>query len=87
VQLFGRHAADIRCVRKNFNFRYRSAAHWLQMFRDFYGPTHKAFLALDAAGQKGLEADILELLTRRNIGGARTLVVPGEYLEVVVVKH
>ena len=87
VELFGAQAHDIRCVRKSFNFRYRSAAHWIQIFRDFYGPTHKAFLALDAAGQKNLESDITSLLERRNVGGTRSLVVPGEYLEVVIVKH
>ena len=87
VSLFGSQAADIRCVRKNFNFRYRSSAHWVQVFRDFYGPTHKAFAALDAAKQPQLESDIIALLERCNIGGKRSLVVPGEYLEVVIVKR
>ena len=86
VSLFGAQAADIRCVRKNFNFRYRSPAHWIQVFRDFYGPTHKAFAALDAGKQVQLEAQIYALLERLNVGGKRSLVVPGEYLEVVVVK-
>src|SRR5215472_10736183 len=58
VALFGSEAADIRCVRKLFNFRYRSTAHWIQIFRDFYGPTHKAFAALDATRQGALENDI-----------------------------
>lgn len=87
VQLFGREAADIRCQRRMFNFRYESAAHWIQIFRDFYGPTHKAFGALAPAGQARLEADLVELLERLNIGGRRSLVVPGEYLETVIVKH
>ena len=87
VQLFGPEAADIRCERRIFKFRYESAAHWIQIFRDFYGPTLKAFAALPPAGQKQLEADITELLNRLNIGGRRSLVVPGEYLETVIVKH
>jgi SAM-dependent methyltransferase len=87
VQLFGPEAADIRCERRMFNFRYESPAHWVRIFRDFYGPTHKAFAALPPAGQKRLEADIVELLQRLNIGGRRSLVVPGEYLETVIVKH
>jgi ubiquinone/menaquinone biosynthesis C-methylase UbiE len=87
VQLFGPEAADIRCERRIFKFRYESAAHWIQIFRDFYGPTHKAFAALPPAGQKQLEADITELLNRLNTGGRRSLVVPGEYLETVIVKH
>jgi ubiquinone/menaquinone biosynthesis C-methylase UbiE len=87
VQLFGRGAADIRCERRVFQFRYESAAHWIQVFRDFYGPTHKAFAALPPAGQKQLETDLTQLLERLNIGGRRSLVVPGEYLETVIVKH
>jgi SAM-dependent methyltransferase len=87
VQLFGRSAADIRCHRRVFNFRYESPAHWIRMFRDYYGPTHKAFAALSPAGQADLEADIRELLERLNVGGRRSLVVPGEYLETVIVRH
>jgi SAM-dependent methyltransferase len=87
VELFGRQATDIRTVRRNFNFRYRSAAHWIQIFRDFYGPTLKAFAALDSAGQDALEIDITALLNRCNIAGPASLVVPSEYLEVVITRH
>ena len=87
VELFGPQAADIRTARKHFNFRYRSAAHWVQVFRDYYGPTHKAFAALDGTLQKSLEADIVGLLGRLNIGGRQSLIVPGEYLEVVITKR
>jgi SAM-dependent methyltransferase len=87
VELFGKEALDIQCNRKNFMFRYQSPAHWLQIFRQYYGPTHKAFAALDAAGQKGLAADITALLERMNVGGFSSLVVPGEYLEVVITKR
>jgi hypothetical protein len=57
------------------------------MFRDFYGPTHKAFAALDPGGQAALEQDITALLDRFNVGGNASLVVPSEYLEVVIVKR
>ena len=84
VELFGARAEEIRCVRRHFNFRYRSAAHWLQIFGDYYGPTHKAFAALDDSARAGLEADIAALLDELNVGGPDSLVVPGEYLEVVI---
>jgi SAM-dependent methyltransferase len=87
VELFGARAADIRCQRRNFNFRHHSPAHWLQVFRDFYGPTHKAFAALDATGQQALERDITALLVQMNTAGASSLIVPGEYLEVVITKR
>jgi SAM-dependent methyltransferase len=87
ADLFGAQASNIRAVRRNFNFRYRSAAHWLQIFRDYYGPTHKAFAALDAARQDALAQDITALLDRLNVAGSASLVVPGEYLEVVITKR
>ena len=87
VELFGARAANIRCQRRYFNFRYRSAAHWVQVFRDFYGPTHKAFAALDESAGRALERDITALLDQMNTAGAASLVVPGEYLEVVIIKH
>lgn len=87
VQLFGADAADIRCVRRLFQFRYRSAAHWIQMFRSFYGPTHRLYGALDSEQQARLSASMTELLERLNTAGPRSLVVPGEYLEVVITKQ
>jgi SAM-dependent methyltransferase len=87
AELFGTQASQVRCERRIFNFRYRSPAHWVQVFRDFYGPTHKAFAALDAAGRTALERDITALLMEMNVGGPDSMVVPGEYLEVVVDKR
>ncbi len=87
VKLFGAQAADIRVERKNFNFRYRSTGHWLQVFRDYYGPTHKAFAALEKPQADKLAAEIAVLLERMNVGGQHSLVVPGEYLQVVITKR
>jgi SAM-dependent methyltransferase len=84
VSLFGPRAGDIRIERKMFSFRYRSAAHFVQVFRDFYGPTHKAFGALDAGKQAALERDILALLNELDVGKGRGLVVPSEYAETVI---
>jgi ubiquinone/menaquinone biosynthesis C-methylase UbiE len=87
VELFGAQAMEIRTERKHFNFRYRSPAHWLQVFREYYGPVHKAFAALDSVRQKALETDIVRLLEELNVSGGSSLVVPGEYLEVVIVRR
>jgi SAM-dependent methyltransferase len=83
-ELFGERAAAIRCERKHFAFRYRSTAHFLQVFRDTYGPTHKAFAALDADGQRALAGEVSALLESLNVAGPQSLVVPSEYLEVVI---
>jgi hypothetical protein len=85
--LFGTLAEAMRCERRHFNFRYRSAAHFVQVFRDYYGPTQKAFAALAPAGQRALEADLLALLARLDTSGGSSLVIPGEYLEVIVTKR
>ena len=84
AELFGN--TQIRCERRFFNFRYGSAAHFVQVFRDYYGPTHKAFAAVGAAGATALEEGITSLLQQMNTAGAASLVVPSEYLEVVITK-
>jgi hypothetical protein len=86
-ELFGAQAASIRCERRIFNFRYRSPAHWLQVFRDCYGPTLKAFAALPGERGEALERHVLALLASFDVGMPGPLVVPGEYLEVVVTKR
>jgi ubiquinone/menaquinone biosynthesis C-methylase UbiE len=84
--LFG-HEGTVRAERRIFNFRYRSAAHFVQVFRDYYGPTHKAFAALDAGKAADLERELMAMLVALDRGGGASLVVPGEYLEVVVSKR
>ena len=85
--LFDTQAKQVAVAPKTFNFRYRSAAHFIEVFRTWYGPIHKAFAALPADGAIVLERDLTELLNRLNRGGANSLVVPSEYLEVVVTKR
>ncbi len=85
--LFGEKAAAIVATPKRFNFRYRSAAHFIDIFRTWYGPVHKAFAALPADKATALERDLTDLLVSMNRGGARSLVVPGEYLEIVVTRR
>ena len=70
-----------------FTFRYKSAAHWLDIFRTWYGPVHKAFASLPVTQQATLEQDFLALVARFNLAKDGTMVVPGDYLEVVVTKH
>ncbi|HSC85778.1 MAG TPA: class I SAM-dependent methyltransferase [Polyangiaceae bacterium] len=71
---------------RHFHFRYESVEHFLRMFRDFYGPTNRAFEALDVTGQARLYAELEELVTRNNRAGSRGLVVAAEYLETIAIK-
>ena len=82
--LFGESAAAIAVTPRVFNLRYRSAAHFIQVFRTWYGPLHKTFAALPADNAAALEHDLTELLNRMNRAAPASLVVPSEYLEVVI---
>jgi len=85
--LFGDRAASIAITKRAFNFRYRSAAHFIDVFRTWYGPVHKAFAALNSDEAGALERDVTELLERHNVAGTRSLVVPSEYAEIVVTRR
>jgi hypothetical protein len=83
----GSEPSAFQATSRYFNFRYRSAAEWLNLFRTYYGPVHKAFAALDAADRDGLERDLMELARRFDRAGKDGLVVPSEYLEVVATRR
>ena len=84
--LFGA-TATVATEQKNFVFRYRSPKHWVETFRGYYGPVHKAFAAIDPNARKALEADLYALLDELNVARDGTLVVPSAYLEVVITKE
>jgi len=79
-------AATIDVQRRHFIFRYKSPRHWVEIFRDYYGPVLKAFAAIDPDARKALEADLYALIDEFNTAEDGTLVIPGEYLEVVATK-
>jgi ubiquinone/menaquinone biosynthesis C-methylase UbiE len=86
-QLFGDGSAYLAATRRMFVFRQQSPRAWIDYFRTYYGPTLKAFGALEAAAQASLLADLEALIARHNIAGDGTMVVPAEYLEVVAVRR
>jgi SAM-dependent methyltransferase len=85
-KLFGT-GASVAAASRHFTFRYRSAQHWLDTFRDYYGPVLKAFAAIDPAARAALEKDLLALLARFNTATDGTLVARSEYLEVIVIRN
>jgi ubiquinone/menaquinone biosynthesis C-methylase UbiE len=87
AELFEEPARSIDATVRHFVFRYRSPQHWLDVFRSYYGPVLKAFAALDGAAQAALAGDLLELIGRFNRSGDSTMVVPSEYLEIVVARR
>ena len=86
AELFDAHASAIKLAQRDFVFRYRSPEHWLEVFRTYYGPLLKAFAALEAPAQAALERDIRTLIEQLNRSGDGSMVVPSEYLEIVITR-
>jgi len=90
-ELFGARAANIAVTARTFNFRYRSPAHLVEVFRAWYGPVQKAFEALPADKGEALARDLVALQERLNTSTAEpgrpaALLIPSEYLEIVVTR-
>jgi ubiquinone/menaquinone biosynthesis C-methylase UbiE len=85
-ELFGTAISELQTTRRYFTFCYRSPQHWVDFFREYYGPVSRAFAALDPAGQDALTTDLLDLIARYNRSGDSTMYVPGEYLEAVATR-
>ncbi len=85
--MFDAGARSIRTESRLFKFRYRSPSHFLDVFKTYYGPVLKAFAALEPAKQEDLHNDLHALIVRMNRSGDGTMVVPSEYLEVVITKQ
>jgi ubiquinone/menaquinone biosynthesis C-methylase UbiE len=84
---FRAEASALTAEPRHFVFRYKSPEHFLDVFRSYYGPMLKAFEALDTRGRAALSRDLIELIGEFNRSGNETMVVPGEYLEVVVTRR
>lgn len=86
TETFDPAAKEIAFVRKMFNFRYPSPEYFVEFFKTFYGPVHKAFIAVGEAGEAGLQADILETIATYNTATDGSMMVPSEYAEIVITK-
>ncbi|MFM0228366.1 class I SAM-dependent methyltransferase [Paraburkholderia dipogonis] len=86
-ELFHGNVRSVAVTSREFMFRYRSPAHWLEVFRNYYGPINKAFAAMDDERQAAFQRDLMTLMESRNRSGDGTLVLPSEYLEIVMVRQ
>lgn len=83
---FGGRARTIAFEPRDFVFRYRSPEHFMEIFRTYYGPIHKAFLSLDPAGQSALAADLTATIERFNTATDGSMRVPSAYAQIIVSK-
>jgi hypothetical protein len=86
AQTFGPQARAMAIENKAFVFRDRSPEHFVDVLRAFYGPIHKAFLALDASGQAALAGDLIDTIARFNTAPDGSMRVPSDYAEVIIAK-
>jgi hypothetical protein len=63
-----------------------SPLHWIEVCRSYDGPLNRTFAALDQQRQAALTAELIDLLEQHDRSRDRTLVLPCEYLEAVIVK-
>lgn len=85
VDLFGAATVDTTSTEQTQSFRFTSPDEFVEFFRRWYGPTHKAFAALDADAQLRLHADLVHLAQRSDTnrdGGSIT--IQAEYLQTVM---
>ena len=85
-ELFGETTSSMNINKRSALFRYRDNAHWIDVFKTWFGPI---MLVLQTLGEQGSGEFLRELdatLSRFNVSGDDTLVVSADYLEVVIVK-
>ncbi len=86
-ELLGGGAQHLHIVRRSFVFRYRSIPHYLEVLQTQLGPTRETFRALGPAVRENLAGDVVDLIGRFNRSGDGTMVVPSDYLEVVMTRR
>ncbi len=85
-QHFGATTQGVAIEKREYIFRYRSPEHFMDVFRTYYGPVHKAFLTLDPVGQAALAKDLMATIQEFNRATDNSMQVPSAYLEIVVTK-
>ena len=83
---FGEAIGDAAIETRKFVFRYASAERFVEVFRQWYGPVHKAYQAVGPEGEATLTRDILATVARFQSEDCSTMRVPSDYLEVVLTK-
>ena len=87
-ELFGEDISSLEITERTFTWRFVSAEAFVDFFRRWYGPTLKAFAALDEPGQDALEADLVALANRFDrLDGGDAIAIPATYIEAIAVRR
>jgi len=85
-ELFDGRIASLDVTERTFTFRFGSADELVDFFRTWYGPTVKAFAALDTDGRAALRRDLVELAQRHDrLGGGDAIAIPATYTEAIAI--
>ena len=80
--------SHLRLSQHLYPFRYPfTPAEVVEFFRTYYGPSYKAFAALDAERQPALRQDLEQLWAAHNTATDGTTSIESEYLEVVAIRQ
>jgi len=85
-ELFGDGISSLTASKTEIVFRFRSADHWLEFFRTYFGPTKMAFERVGPDGEEALASDLTQLANQFNTAGDRAMRVPSEYLQVIATR-
>jgi hypothetical protein len=86
-ELFGDGVASLELAERTFTWRFRWADDFVTFFRTWYGPTLKAFAALEGPARQALELDLLNLARRFDRLGTDAIAIPATYTEAVAVRR
>lgn len=87
-ELFCESLCSLEVMERTFTFRFRSAEELVGFFRRWYGPTLKAFAALEGAARNALETDLVALARRFDrLGSDEAIAIPATYIEAVAVRR
>jgi SAM-dependent methyltransferase len=82
-QLLGGAVDELTLTRREFVFRFRSPAAFVDDFRESCGPVRRAFDALDELGRRRLYDDLAALAARHDRTPGPSLAMPAEYVEAI----
>ena len=85
--LFGEEICSLELEERTFTFRFASAEEFVAFFRQWYGPTLKAFAALEGPARDALERDLVALARRVDRLGDGATAIPATYTETVAVRR
>lgn len=85
-ELFGDRVSEIRFERRISRQPFRSAKHYIEFFRKYFGPTQMAYERVGSEGEQALTDDLLAFLNGANTAGDRAMVLEAEYLQVIAIR-